>query len=130
MSDDSILIAHNSEFDVKFVGSEFSLENLNLPENEVWDSLPMAREYVKNIMNHKMETLVHHFGFKAEGFHRALVDSYHVMHLFLHFVNEGRSFDEIRQVASPRRFNLATQMFQVQLPLPLMALKKSLKTWL
>ena len=128
VSDDSILIAHNSEFDVKFVGSEFSLENLNLPENEVWDSLPMAREYVKNIMNHKMETLVHHFGFKAEGFHRALVDSYHVMHLFLHFVNEGRSFDEIRQVASPRRFNLATQMFQVQLPLPLMALKKSLKT--
>lgn len=124
----AILIAHNSEFDVKFVGSEYSLEGQKFPENEVWDSLPMAREYVKNIMNHKMETLVHHFGFRAEGFHRALVDSYHVMHLFLQFLRNGHSLEEIKQVASPRKFNSASEMFQVQLPLPLMALKKSLNS--
>lgn len=126
LDEDAILIAHNSEFDVKFVGSEYSLEGLELPKNEVWDSLPMAREFVKNIMNHKMETLIHHFGFKADGFHRALVDSYHVMHLFLHFFKNGRSIEEIKQFASPRKFNLGSEIFRVQLPLPLMALKRSL----
>ncbi|MBT3784344.1 3'-5' exonuclease, partial [bacterium] len=56
-----ILLAHNSEFDVGFLGAEYILCNMEPPKVEIWDTLPMSRALVPNIMNHKLSTLVHHF---------------------------------------------------------------------
>lgn len=126
LDEDSILIAHNSEFDCLFIGSEYQLNKMPLPGNEIWDSLTLSRRFVKNIMNHKMETLVHHFGFRADGFHRALVDSYHVMNLFLRLLSDGHSVQDLEEHASKRTFDKSKELFAVQLPLNLMSLKKSI----
>jgi len=123
---DAILLAHNAEFDVNFTGSEFLLGNLSLPGNEVWDTLVLSRARVRNIMNHKLSTLVHHFDFRADGFHRALVDSRHVMNLFLWLLEVSDSLKSMREFLKPYRFEQARRVFSVQLPLSLMGLKKSL----
>jgi DNA polymerase III subunit epsilon len=122
----AILLAHNAEFDVNFTGSEFLLGDLPLPENEIWDTLAISRARVRNIMNHKLSTLVHHFDLRADGFHRALVDSYHVMNLFLRLLKDSDSLEIMREFLKPYKFEQARGMFAVQLPLSLMGLKKSL----
>ena len=137
---DSILLAHNAEFDAKFTGAEYTMQGLDLPKNEIWDTLPMAREFTKNtgvmsaseaksdhMNNKKLENLVNHYGFKVEGFHRGLVDSTYVMHLFLFWHNQdGIDLKGLREFGNPRTFGIAKDVFAVQLPLPLMGLKKSI----
>ena len=121
-----ILLAHNSEFDVSFLGSEYILSSIDFPDNEIWDTLPMARALVPRIMNHKLTTLVHHFDIRADGAHRALVDSYYVCQVFQKFCTMVEQLEELKELGSPRTFDLARRLFAVQLPLPMIKLKKSI----
>ena len=123
---DVVLLAHNSEFDVSFLGAEYLLCSMDFPLNEIWDTLPMARALVPRIMNHKLTTLVHHFDIRADGAHRALVDSHYVCQIFLKFCSLVNQLEELKEVGSPRNFDLSRKLFSVQLPLPLIKLKKSL----
>jgi DNA polymerase-3 subunit alpha (Gram-positive type) len=125
MGEDSILLAHNSEFDSKFLGTNFILEGRELPENEIWDTLEISRALVKSIMNHKLETLVHHYGIEVSSFHRALDDSIYVMKLFREFCNQAGGYDTIRSISDVRDFSVGKDVLSVQLPLSQMKVKKA-----
>lgn len=70
---DSVLIAHNSSFDMKFLQTNYNrIFHITL-DNSVIDTLALSRKYLKNIQNHKLVTIKEHFGIQV-GSHNALDD--------------------------------------------------------
>ncbi len=71
----SVLFAHNAAFDIRFMNNELAL--LNLPsfgKFRVFDSLKIARFALPELKDHKLQTLIEHFGFSDIQEHRALSD--------------------------------------------------------
>ena len=71
--EDLPLVAHNSRFDLSFI--EKNILELGLPmiKNTNIDTVYLARKYIKNVYNHKLETLKDHFGLTYSS-HRSLED--------------------------------------------------------
>lgn len=51
-------VAHNAEFDEKFIQMEFERAGMPKPGGRVIDTLALARKYVKGALNYKLITLV------------------------------------------------------------------------
>ena len=58
---DSVLIAHNAPFDCRFLGAVCAMTGMSIT-NSVLDSLCMAKAYIKDAPNHKLETLKSYLG--------------------------------------------------------------------
>lgn len=71
--EDYPLIAHNSPFDIGFIYENIKRLNLKPIHNEVIDTLVLARKYIPQAYNHKLETLKKYFKIK-EVSHRAIGD--------------------------------------------------------
>lgn len=69
---DDVLIAHNCSFDCRFIGAVCGLLGESLC-NPVLDSVKMAKAYIKNTVNYKLETLKAHFNIRLAS-HNALDD--------------------------------------------------------
>ena len=67
------LVAHNSRFDLSFI--EENILELGLPmiKNTNIDTVYLARKYINNVYNHKLETLKDHFGLTYSS-HRSVED--------------------------------------------------------
>ncbi|MDD2376119.1 MAG: PolC-type DNA polymerase III [Clostridia bacterium] len=69
----SVLVAHNSSFDLGFV-THFAKEyNLKI-ENKAIDTLAISRELYEYYENHKLGTIAQNMGIPLEGAHRAIND--------------------------------------------------------
>ncbi|MEA3494196.1 MAG: exonuclease domain-containing protein [Candidatus Margulisiibacteriota bacterium] len=84
---DSILIAHNADFDINFI--KYHLKKLNQPEmnNRVVCTVKLARYLLPNLRNHKLHTVAAHFGLKAENRHRAVGDAELTYQIWTHFID-------------------------------------------
>ena len=73
--EDLPLVAHNARFDLSFI--EENLLNLNLPmiRNTNIDTVYLARKYIKDVYNHKLETLKNYFKLTFSS-HRSIEDCY------------------------------------------------------
>lgn len=76
-----VLIAHNAEFDEKFVRMEFERANFTMPSARLVDTLALARKHVKGSLNYKLMTLVADLGVDLRnspigGAHDALYDAW------------------------------------------------------
>ena len=71
--EDLPLVAHNSRFDLSFI--EENILELGLPmiKNTNIDTVYLARKYIKNVYNHKLETLKDYFGLTYSS-HRSVED--------------------------------------------------------
>ena len=71
--EDLPLVAHNSRFDLSFI--EENILELGLPmiKNTNIDTVYLARKYINNVYNHKLETLKDHFGLTYSS-HRSVED--------------------------------------------------------
>ena len=69
---DDVLFAHNSSFDCRFIGTACLLLGYD-PKNEVRDSLVLAKKYITDSANHKLETLKNYLGI-ARRSHNAVDD--------------------------------------------------------
>ena len=67
-----VLIAHNSSFDCRFLAAVCALLCQTL-DNSVLDSVKMAKAYIKNTPNYKLETLKKHFNINLPS-HNAIDD--------------------------------------------------------
>ena len=79
--DGSILVAHNADFDMKFIkrfagASEFEVKN------KVIDSLEVARQVLPSLRKHDLHTIADHFGITFNH-HRALADAYATAEAFI-----------------------------------------------
>lgn len=71
--EDYPLVAHNSPFDIGFIFENINRLHLIPIHNEVIDTLVLARKYIPQAYNHKLETLKNYFKIK-EVSHRAIGD--------------------------------------------------------
>lgn len=77
---DSNIVGHNVRFDL-----EFLIRNgmsLNLQNRRIFDTLSLARKYVIDAPNHKLETMIRWFNINADKRHRAKDDSIATGELF------------------------------------------------
>lgn len=78
--DNYALVGHNISFDLGFLTR---YEGERLVNRPIYDTLLLARKYVKDVPNHKLETLINAFDIITEKRHRAKDDSIATGELFL-----------------------------------------------
>lgn len=59
---DKVVVAHNSDFDEKFIQFEFSRVGMPMPSIQIVDTLALARKHIKGVLNYKLITLVDELG--------------------------------------------------------------------
>lgn len=69
------IVAHNANFDSKFLKQTFKKVGINFDEHPVWDSLTVSRIAYQNIPNHRLDTLVQELNIPRSRAHRALPDA-------------------------------------------------------
>ena len=79
--DGAILVAHNAEFDIKFIkrfagGEEYEIKN------KVLDTMEIARSCLPQLRRHDLHTIADHFGIVFHH-HRALSDAYATAEAFI-----------------------------------------------
>lgn len=79
---DSVLIAHNARFDIRFLSQEVRRAGCDLPKNQVIDSLGLFRRWFPESKSHTLKALVDYTKVSADQFHRALADSRYVFLVF------------------------------------------------
>ena len=80
--EDFPLVAHNAPFDMKFLIKNFEDSGLIFKDNEVINTLPLARKAFPNFPNHKLTTLIEHLEIEVKQSHRALDDSIATMQIY------------------------------------------------
>ena len=85
--DGCILVAHNADFDIKFLKSEFEQAGEPYPAYPVLDTLKMARKsglFVKN----NLGLIAQQIGISADGWHRAMADTKMLEQILYHMLGE------------------------------------------
>lgn len=73
MLGETVLVAHNAPFDLAFLASELQMCGLTLPDNEVIDTLALARRCYSFYSN-SLQNVARFLGIEVCGQHRALAD--------------------------------------------------------
>ena len=71
----AIFVAHNADFDARFINAAFLEAGEFAPRLPVVDTLAWSKCAGWPVINHKLGTLLDHIGHQAEGLHRALADA-------------------------------------------------------
>lgn len=72
---DSIGLAHHAPFDMGFIAFDFERYGLALPSTPVFCTSLLSRALIHETENHKLQTLVKHFGIDGGAAHRAADDA-------------------------------------------------------
>jgi DNA polymerase III, alpha subunit (gram-positive type) len=101
---DSVLVAHNSRFDMGFLDheigriyQEYRLANPSLC------TVQLSRRLLPDIENHKLNTVARHFEVELRNHHRAGDDAFATAHIFLNLLTDMRTRG-IDNVGAARRF--------------------------
>ena len=79
----TILIAHNAQFDLNFLNAECEWANFTPTHNKVIDTLQFSQHVFPNLEKHKLEYLADYFNFEKKISHRAFDDADTCRQLFL-----------------------------------------------
>lgn len=89
---DQPVVAHNGDFDFRFIRA--ACERLGLPlfGNRFEDTLSLSKHYVKGLGDYRLETMTAHFDITVSRLHRSLDDCFASMQLYekLNEFREGR----------------------------------------
>ncbi|MCX8074080.1 MAG: PolC-type DNA polymerase III [Clostridia bacterium] len=88
--EDSILVAHNSKFDMSFITYFAKKQNIEV-KNTVIDSLTVARELFESYENHKLGTIAQNLDISLENAHRAINDVRATVKVFLKMIEVAKS---------------------------------------
>lgn len=84
--DGAVLVAHNADFDIGFLKSEFEQCGEKFPDYPIIDTLKLARKsglFERNRLGYIVEQL----GLSNEGWHRAMADTKMGEQVLYHFLN-------------------------------------------
>ena len=81
-TENSIIVAHNAQFDMNFLNSECEKCSLPPVKNKVADTLKLSRLLFPNFASHKLDFLADQFMIDKGSSHRALDDAKTCMELF------------------------------------------------
>lgn len=85
MLENSVVVAHNADFDLGFLREEFQRVGLRFPELHVVDTLQIARKKWK-FKSNRLGSIAGELNISSEGWHRALSDVEMTRKIFEHFV--------------------------------------------
>lgn len=85
MLENTVLVGHNAEFDIKFITMELERIGLRLPKMPVLDTLAIARKEWK-FKSNKLGNIAAELNIPNENWHRALSDVEMTRKIFEHFV--------------------------------------------
>ncbi|MDP2866913.1 MAG: 3'-5' exonuclease [Elusimicrobiota bacterium] len=86
MLENSVIVAHNAEFDLGFLTAEFERVGLRFPKLHVVDTLAIARKSWK-FKSNRLGNIAAELNFSNENWHRALSDVEMTRKLFEHFIS-------------------------------------------
>ena len=92
---ESILVAHNAQFDLSFLKSAAKELDINWPSYKTLDTVTIARQVLtkEDVPNCKLATLAQFFGTKTEPNHRALDDAKATTEILHGLIERLGSFD-------------------------------------
>ncbi|MCR4579848.1 MAG: 3'-5' exonuclease [Treponema sp.] len=79
---DTVIVAHNAQFDIEFLNSECAKNGLKRTNNSFIDTLQFSKTSFPSLSSHKLEYLADYFSIDKGSSHRALDDARTCMHLF------------------------------------------------
>lgn len=80
---DAVLVGHNIlQFDMKFIYRESRMLFKQIPENDLVDTLPLARLCLPELSHHRLTDLAEHYHLSTAGAHRALKDCQMTMQVY------------------------------------------------
>jgi DNA polymerase III epsilon subunit family exonuclease len=86
---DSILVAHNSGFDMRFLNHEIGRV---FPEyrlaNPCLCTVQLSRKLLPEIVNHKLKTVAEHYAIDLYNHHRAAADARATAHIFINLLTQ------------------------------------------
>ena len=85
--DDCVIVAHNADFDVNFLRSEFAQCGMCFPPYPVIDTLKLARKSGKFAKNN-LGCIAADLGINCAGWHRAMADTKMAEQIFYYFLTE------------------------------------------
>lgn len=88
------IVAHNANFDSKFLIQTFQKVGVSFDKHVVWDSLTVSRIAYQNIPNHRLDTLVQELNIPRSRAHRALPDADACGRLFVMSLEKIAESDE------------------------------------
>ena len=80
---DSVIVAHNAQFDIDFLNSECAKVGIKRTNNSFIDTLGFSKTVFPDLQSHKQEFLADYFGIDKGSAHRALDDAKTCMELFI-----------------------------------------------
>lgn len=84
---DSILVAHNSGFDMRFLNSEIGrVFGGYRMANPCLCTVQLSRKLLPEILNHKLKTVAAHYQIDLVNHHRASADAYATAHIFVNLL--------------------------------------------
>ena len=83
--DDCVIVAHNADFDVSFLKSEFAQCGMHFPPYPVVDTLKLARKSGKFVKNN-LGCIAADLGISSQGWHRAMADTKMAEQIFYYFL--------------------------------------------
>lgn len=86
---ETIICAHNADFDMKFLGETLIRQGYSGTLDSV-DTLAIARKMVSGIENYKLTTLIEHYGIETGQAHRANSDALACGKLLAIFLDEKK----------------------------------------
>ena len=92
---ESILVAHNAQFDLSFLKSAAQELDIKWPSYKTLDTVTIARQVLtkEDVPNYKLATLAQFFGTKTEPNHRALDDAKATTEILHGLIERLGSFD-------------------------------------
>lgn len=94
--EDYTLVAHNGSFDLGFIEAKINELKLPMINNKNIDTLYLARNWIIDTPNHKLETLKKHFNLKYES-HRALEDCYVTNYIYQYCKEKKKENEKIKE---------------------------------
>lgn len=100
---DSILVAHNSGFDMRFLNFEIGRvhEDYRMA-NPCLCTVQLSRRLLPDIVNHKLKTVAEHYSIDLVNHHRASADAYATAHIFINLLTKLRD-GGVNDLAAIRR---------------------------
>ena len=91
MIENTILIAHNAQFDLNFINAECERCELEPARNKTIDTLQFSRWFYPSFEKHKLDFLAHELKIDPGHSHRAYDDANVCMQLFVKMCTESKS---------------------------------------
>jgi DNA polymerase-3 subunit alpha (Gram-positive type) len=101
---DSVLVAHNAHFDMRFLNHEIGRihENYRIA-NPSLCTVRLSRRLVTNIENHRLRTLADYYSIVLVNHHRASDDAHATAHIFINLLEQLQNHG-VTDLAAAKKF--------------------------